>query len=104
MGAIVQGNRLSQAGSLRFRVLCDGNDDNSAVRPCLLVGPAVYGDDLRFSLVSWQVSGLSPEQPLSPTYDYFKVYLRSANRLSGTTADCHILIHLTTGVSMLSGA
>ncbi len=78
--------------------------DDSAVRPCLPVGPAVYGADFRFNLVFWQFSGLSPEQPLSPTYDYFKFYLRSPDRLSGTTVDCHILIRLTTGEFMLSGA
>jgi hypothetical protein len=32
------------------------------------------------------------------------VYLRSADRSSGTTADCHIPLRLTTGGSMLSGA
>jgi hypothetical protein len=78
MWAIIQGDHLNQADSLRFRVMRDGDDDDSAMRPCLPFGPAVYGADLRFCLVFWQVSGLSPEQPLSPTYDYFKVYLRSA--------------------------
>ncbi len=87
-----------------FRVLHDGDDDASAMRPYLQVGPAVYGDDFKFSLVFWQVSGLSPEQPLSPTYDYLKVYLRSADRLSGTTVDCPIPICLVTEGSMLSGA
>ena len=96
-------DRLNQAGSLKFRVLRDGDDDDSAVRPCLPVGPAVYGADFRFSLVFWQVSGLGPEQPISPTYDFFKAYLRSADRLSGTTTDCHIPIRLSTGGSMLSG-
>ncbi len=69
MGAIVQGDRLNQAGSLHFRVMRDGDDDDSAVRPCLPVEPAVFDDDFKFSLVFRQVSGLSPEQPLSPTYD-----------------------------------
>jgi hypothetical protein len=97
-GAIVQGDRLNQAGSLRFQVLRDGDDDDSAVRPCLPVGPAVSGADFRLSMVFWQVSGLSPEQPLRPTYDYFKVYLPGAGRSSGTLADCHIPIRLTTGM------
>ena len=52
----------------------------------------------------WQVSGLSPEQPLSPTYDFFKLFLRSADRSSGTSADCLIPVRLSTGGSMLSGA
>ena len=103
MGAITQGDRLNQAGSLRFRVMRDGDGVDETVRPCLPVGVDAYGADFSFSLVFWQVSGLSPEQPISPTYDFFKVYLRSADRLSGTTTDCHIPIRLSTGGSMLSG-
>ncbi len=102
MGAIFQDERLSQVESLRFRVMCDGDDDDSAVRPCLPAGPTVYGADFSFSLVFWQVSGLSPEQPLSPTCDFFKVFLRSADRSSGTPADNHIPLRLTKGEFMLS--
>jgi hypothetical protein len=51
MGVIVQGDRLNQAGSLRFRVMRDGDDDDSAVRPCLPVSTGAYGADFSFSLV-----------------------------------------------------
>ncbi len=51
MGAIIQDDRLNQAGSLRFRVMRDGDDIESDVRPGLPVGPAVYGATFRFSLV-----------------------------------------------------
>jgi hypothetical protein len=102
MGAIIQGDLLNRAGSLRFRVLRDGDDFESAVRPCLPVGTGAYGADFSFSLVFWQVSGISPEQPISPTYDFFEAYLRSADRLSGTPAESCIPISLTTGGSMLS--
>ncbi len=61
MGAIVQGDRLNQAGSLRFRDLRDGDGDDFAMWPCLPVGPAVCGADFRFNMVFWQVSGLSSE-------------------------------------------
>ncbi len=77
MGAIVQDDWLNQAGSLRFRVMRDGDDDEFAVRPCLPVGPAAYGADFMFSFMFWQVSHLGPEQPISPTYDFFKVYILS---------------------------
>jgi hypothetical protein len=104
MGCLVQGDRLNQAGSLQFRVLREGDDNDKDVRPCLPVGAEADGGDFSFSLVFWQVSGLSPEQPLSPTYNFFKVFLRSADRSSGTSADCFIPIRLSTGGSMLSGA
>ncbi len=51
MGCLVQGDRLNQAGSLRFRVLKDDND--KAVRPCLPVGAEADGEDFSFSLVFW---------------------------------------------------
>ncbi len=79
MGAIIQGDWLNQAGTLRFRVMRDGDNDDSVVHKCLPDGPAVYGVDFRFNLVSWQVSGFSPEQPLSPTYDMLKAYLFSTD-------------------------
>jgi hypothetical protein len=104
MGAVIQGDRLNQAGTLRFRVMRDGDDNDPSVRPCLPVGAAADGADFSFSLVFWQVSGLGPEEPISPTYDFFKVYLRSADRSTGTAADCQVPIRLTTGGSMLSGS
>ncbi len=76
MGCLVQGDRLNQAGSLEFRVMRDGDTNNPAVRMCL----SDAGGDYNFSLVFWQVSCLSPEKPLAPTYDFFKVFLRSADK------------------------
>ncbi len=104
MGCLVQGDRLNQAGSLRFRVLRDGDDNDKAVRPYLTVGAEADGGDFSFSLVFLQVSGLSPEQPLAPTYDFFKLFLRSADRSSGTSADSLTPVRLFIGGNMLSGA
>jgi hypothetical protein len=63
-GAIIQGDRLNHAGTLRFRVMQDEDDDDPNMRPCLPVGHGADGADFSFSLVFWQVSGLSPEEPL----------------------------------------
>ncbi len=104
MGCLVQGDRLNLAGSLRFRILREWDDNGKAVRPCFPAGAEADGGDFSFSLVFWQVSGLSPEQPLAPTYDFYKVFLRNADRSIGTSAVCFIAIHLSTGGSMLSGA
>jgi hypothetical protein len=60
MGCLVQEDRQNQAGSFEFRVIRDGDTTDLDVRPCLPVGPAVHGADFSFSLVFWQVSGLSP--------------------------------------------
>jgi hypothetical protein len=104
MGCLIQGDRLSQAGSLESRVMRDGDTTNNPViRPCLPVGGGASGGGYTFSLVFWQVSSLSLEKPLAPTYNYFKVCLRNADRSSGTAVDCLILVRLSTGGSMLSG-
>jgi hypothetical protein len=66
------------------------------VRPCLPVGAEADGGDFSLCLVFWQVSDLSPEQPLAPTYNFFKVFLRSADMSSGTAADCLMPIRLST--------
>ncbi len=52
----------------------------------------------------WQVSGPSSEEPISPTYVFFKANLRSAIRSLGTPTDCRIPIRLAMGGSMLFGA
>ena len=60
---------------------------------------------LFLSLVFWQVSGLSPEKSVSPTYNFFKVFLRSADRAAGgTTADFNVPVRLSSGGSMMSGS
>ncbi len=51
MDCLVQGDRLNQAGSLRFRFLHDGDDNDKAMRPCLLVGAEANGGEFSFSLV-----------------------------------------------------
>jgi hypothetical protein len=54
MGCLVQGDNLNQADSLEFRIMRNGDmtpTPDPDVRPCLLVGPAVYGSDFSFSLV-----------------------------------------------------
>ena len=90
-------------GSLEFRVTHDGDPTDSSVRPCLPVGGGADGGDFSFYLVFWQVSGLSPKKHLAPTYNFFKVFLRSDKRSSGTAAYCQIPVRLTTGGSMLFG-
>jgi hypothetical protein len=87
MGAIVQGEWFRQTGTLRIRVFWDGDDVDASVRPCLPVGPGADGADFSFSLVFWQASGLGPEETLSPTYDFFKVFFRSAGRFTGSASD-----------------
>jgi hypothetical protein len=82
----------------------DGDTTDPDVRPCLPVGPVVYGADFSFSLVFWQVSGLSPEKPLSPMYNLFKVFLRSADRSARSTADFTVPARLPSGGSMMSGS
>jgi hypothetical protein len=104
MGCLVQGDRLNQAGSLEFRVMRDGDVTDPDVRPCPPVGPAVYGSDFSFSHVFGQVSGLSPEKPLSPTYNFFKVFLRSVDRSIGSTADFIVPVRLSFGGSMMGGS
>ncbi len=82
----------------------DGDANEPDVRPCLPVGPTVYGADFSLSLVFWQVSGLSPEKPLSPTSKVFKLFLRIADRSSGSTADFTVPVRLSSGGSMMSGS
>jgi hypothetical protein len=53
----------------------DGDMVDPDVRSCLPIGPTMYGADFSVSLVFWQVSGLSPEKPLSPTFNFFKVFI-----------------------------
>jgi len=50
-GCLVQRDRLNQASFLEFRGMRDGDTNELGVRPCLPVGPAVYGTDFSFSLV-----------------------------------------------------
>ena len=82
----------------------DGDTNDPTAHPCFTVGPGAHGGDFSFSLVLWQVPRLSPEQLFSPTYSFFNLYLRSADRSSGTAANCLIPVRLSTGGSKLSGA
>ena len=84
--------------------MSDGDTTDPDVRPCLPVGPAVDGVGFSFSLVFSQVSGLSPENPLSPTYNFYKVFLRSADRSAGSTANFTVPACLSSGRSMMSGS
>ena len=79
MGCLVQGDRLDHAGSLELHGMRDGDTNDPDVCLCLSIGPAVYGSDFLFSWVFWHVSWMSPEKPLSPTYNSFKVFLRNAD-------------------------
>ena len=80
----------------------DGDTNNPAVSPCLLVGGGASGGDCSLSFVFWQVSGLSLEKPLAPTYKFLKVRIRSVDMSSGTATDYLIPVRLSTRGSMLS--
>ena len=80
---VIQGGRLNQTGSLEFCVMREGDATDPVVRPCLPVGGGANGGDYSFSLVFWQVSGLSHEKPLAPNYNFFKIFLCSADMSSG---------------------
>lgn len=97
-GCYIQGDRLNQAGTLSFKVLLDyGNSVETAEEP---FADEIWGDDFTFSLVFWEVEKPIPERPISPYYDFYKLVLRSDNRISGTPGDCHIPLFFSSSGSM----
>ena len=102
LGVVVQGDRINQAGSLRFRLLMPGAQGMVPLRQP--DGASVHGKDFAFSLVFWEVDSVDPERPLPAYYDFYKVYLSSRDRQpGGTPGDCEIPISLTTSGSMSTG-
>ena len=101
LGCILQGDRLNQAGTIRFSVK---QFDEGLVTPCQQPnGASIFGEEFSFSLVFWEVPAPKPEVPISPYYDFFKLYLSSADRSSGTVDDCLIPVGLSTNGSMNTG-
>ena len=90
MGVVLQGDTLNKAGALTFRLLQESEDGFS---PC---SENSFGTDFRFMLVFWTYP--RPENPLA--HDYYRIFLVSATRISGTTANCLVPILINTNGSM----
>ena len=101
LGCYIQGDRLNQAGTLQFRMMQGPSVNDASVRPCKEPdGATVFGEHYSFSLVFWEIKTPKPEKPISPYYDFYKLYLNSSDRLSGTPADCTIPVHFSASGSM----
>jgi hypothetical protein len=104
LGLVVQGDRINQAGSLRFRVMM-----LSATGLAPLTAPdgvSVHGANFSFSLVFWEVKSVDPERPIPAFYDFYKVWVSSRDRQlqgGGTPAECEVPIRMSTSGSMSSG-
>ena len=100
LGCYIQGDRLNQSGALEFQMLADFGDDG--MFPCEEPDAQdVFGVDYTFSLVFWEVKQPIPEKPISPYYDFYKLLLRSSDRMEGgTAADCHIPLTFSTSGPM----
>jgi hypothetical protein len=102
LGCYIQGDRLNQSGALEFEMLADYCDEG--VWPLLEPDSKdIFGVDYSFSLVFWEVIQPVPEKPISSYYDFYKLLLRSSDRMEGgTAADRHIPLTFSTSRSMLS--
>ncbi len=80
-------------------MLADYGDDG--LFPCLEPDSNdIFDNDYTFSLVFWEVKPV-PEKPISPYYDFYKLLLRSSDRMEGgTEADCHIPLSFSTSGSL----
>ena len=95
MGTFLQGDTLNRAGVLRFRVLQEAA--NGLFTPCLQQIPGLnYGKEFQVMLVFW--SHPAPEQPLS--FDFYKIFLNTLERTSGTTDNCLVPVQINTNSSM----
>jgi hypothetical protein len=94
LGVILQGDTLNMAGQIRFRLL---QETPLGFLPCQAPQTnAVYGTEFDFMLVFW--SHPKPEHPLS--HDYYRVFLSTRDRLSGTVDDCLVPVSINTNNSM----
>ncbi len=100
LGCYIQVDRLNQSGTLEFEMLAEYGDDG--VWPCLDPDAHnIFGVDYSFSFVFWEVKKPVPEKPISPFCYFFKLLLRSSDRMEGgTAADCHIPLTFSTSRSM----
>jgi hypothetical protein len=100
LGCYIQGDRLNQSGALEFEMLAEYGEDG--VFPCLPPDSEdIFGLPYTFSLVFWEVKQPVPEKPISPYYDFYKLLLRSSDRMEGgTAADCVIPLSFSTSGSM----
>ena len=100
LGCYIQGDRLNQLGGLQFQMMVDFGEEG--LFPCLQPDSVnIFGFDYTFSLVFWEVKQPIPERPISPYYDFYKLLIRSSDRMAGgTAADCYIPLSLTTSGSM----
>lgn len=102
LGCFMQGDRLNQSGVLSFTVLQSAAE---GLEPCFEPDDIVFfGDDYSFSLVFWEVPQPQPERPVSPYYDFYKVWLSSLDRVPGSTpAEAEIPFRFSTSGSMSLG-
>jgi len=62
-----------------------------------------YGEDFAFIHVFGEVKKLIPERPINPYYDFYKLIIRSSDRISRTHADCYIPLNFSTSGNMRVG-
>ncbi len=80
LSTVLQGDTLNHSGVLRFTL---SKFTGSGYTPCLT---NVYSKETVFQLIFWSYP--RPENPLA--FDFYKLYLNSSDRLSGTTSSCRI--------------
>ncbi len=100
LGCYLQGDRLNQSGVLEFEMLAEYGEED--VWPCIEPDSNdIFVVDYHFSLVFWEVKQPVPEKPISPYYDFYKLLLRSADRMEGgMAAYCYIPLSFSTSGSM----
>ena len=85
---VSHGDDLRTRRSLDFEVLATGVFGDGGVKTFL----PTFVDDWAASIVFWTVE---PERPLT-RYDHFHIWVNTADRVSGTVADCTVPLDLTT--------
>jgi hypothetical protein len=100
LGCYVRGDIVNQLGSLEFLMLIDFGE--KGIFPYLQPDSVnIFGFDYTFSLVFWEVKQPIPERTISPYYDFYKLLIRSSDRMAGgTAADCYIPLSFSTSGSM----
>jgi hypothetical protein len=105
LGNLIMDERLQKSGLLNF-VLYRSNSPgvNTIVGPCSTPnGTSVWGNDWTMTLVFFPVKMPKPEIPITPYYDYHKIWLNTVNRRNfGTTypVSCEIPIRYSTHGAM----
>ena len=111
LGSLVTGDRLQQAGRLRFRLVAPKVSPTTVGFYTLLQpgaytnGTTVYGADFQFSLVLWEPTPGFIDRSMTPTYPYYKLWLSSRSRTSGgTTARAQLPFRFPINGAMSTGA